>query len=104
MKCCTMDCYSEAVATAGEPDRNYCIECAIAVTKQWGPGCLETIEGSIFPWDAEVLGICDSCGGSYSKYLIGLTNDCPKCRRPLPDKKLEEWKKVNVKYMEGEHD
>ena len=92
MKCDTMECFSEAITVASSPetkDRFYCIECAIAVTKQWGPGCLTTLPGLPLPWDAPAIGSCERCGTKYGKFLIGLTGDCTKCRKPLPRSKLK---------------
>ena len=91
MKCTVLECFSKAVAYAGEEEeknRYYCAECAIKVTKLCGPGHLKELPGALFPWNAPIIGKCPHCNTHYSRYLIGLTGDCPNCRIDLPEEVL----------------
>jgi Zn finger protein HypA/HybF involved in hydrogenase expression len=85
MKCSTLECHSEAVATTLVGGNPKCIECSIKMTKVSGPDAVVTIVGGKFPWDYPADGICGNCGVPYNKFLIGHTGDCPNCRRNTVD-------------------
>lgn len=84
-KCSSLECHSKAVAKSTISGNVYCTECAIKLTKQHGPECMETLPNEgLFPWDRLIDGYCEHCGVAYTDYLVGTTGECPKCRRDLP--------------------
>lgn len=88
MKCGTLECFSEAVARSRISNTYYCVECACKVVRQHGPNELVSLHNveSRLPWgDYDDVRVCAECGNKYTKRLIGLTGDCPKCRKPLPE-------------------
>ena len=84
-QCDTLECYSLAVAKSKVSGAVLCNECALKVMRQVGPEALVTLTKAKFPWKQPITGQCKNCHTSYNKYLIGLTGDCPKCRKPLPE-------------------
>lgn len=87
MKCSTLECYSEAIAKSKISDSVYCVECAIKVVKQEGPSAIKTMANGKLPWKYPVEAQCPHCGVDYNRYLIGITGECPKCRKDLPEYK-----------------
>ena len=110
MKCCTLECYSVAMAKSTDTDREFCIECAIKIAKHFGPDKIVTLPGMRFPWDYGVDGHCPHCGISYNRYLINVTGDCPACKAPLPEYKrptleMKPWDDDRkIENREGPHD
>lgn len=83
--CGTLECHSIAVAKSKVSQTPLCNECALKVMRQSGPNALVTLPKAVFPWKKPATGICENCGVQYNEYLIGLTGDCPKCRKNLPE-------------------
>ena len=86
-QCSTLFCHSLAVAKSKTSGSVFCNECALKVMRQSGPGGLVTLTNAKFPWKQPPTGKCKNCGILYNEYLIGLTGDCPKCRKPLSEYK-----------------
>lgn len=82
MKCSTNECESQAVAISKIGGKPKCIECAVKVTREFGVGQLTTMHNT-FPWDEPVDITCRNCGNTITKFLLGLGNECPKCRGDL---------------------
>jgi Zn finger protein HypA/HybF involved in hydrogenase expression len=59
------------------------------VFNHFGPDSIEVLEGAVFPWTATVRLTCPHCQKEFTKYNIGLTGDCPSCRKPLPKEMLK---------------
>ena len=90
MICDSLECYSKAVARSRTSGQVYCIECALKVTKSFGPGSLETLSDASFPWEpisSVEIKRCPNCKRTYSEYLIGHTGECPACRETLEEYK-----------------
>ena len=89
-QCSTLERYSLAVAKSKVSGSLLCNECALKVMRQSGPQALVTLTKAKFPWKQPPTGQCKNCGALYNEYLIGLTGDCPKCRKPLPEYENEK--------------
>lgn len=86
--CSSLECHSTAVVQSVVSKERYCIECGIKIARQGGPDSIKGLGNFKLPWEEARKLKCKHCGVEYTMFLVGLTGDCPKCRKNLGEEVL----------------